>query len=207
MASRTYYHLRMPCQALCKIEHACGHAGWERVEYGIASPPPHWRLTLRADAARLANRPYHFAAQSALNGAIGRFPLSGPPPSSPAALGIPAKGWPWRRGGVACHWQAAPMTPERAKAVPCRHGAESQLQTKMPSVKLGIFIGWSMGYPLRAAPLVPSCAGDTRQGRALAARGRGLPLASHAHDTGTEANASPHAVCRIPLGTRQKSPP
>lgn len=32
----------------------CGHADWERVEYGIASPPPHWRLTLRV----MATRPY-----------------------------------------------------------------------------------------------------------------------------------------------------
>ena len=88
----------------------CGHAGWERVEYGIASPPPHWRLTLRADAARLANRPYHFAAQSALNEAVGRFPPPGPPPSSPAALGIPAKGWPWRRGAED-HWAHVKKAP------------------------------------------------------------------------------------------------
>ena len=60
--------------------------------------------------------------------------------------------------------------------------------------------------PFGAAPLVPSCAGDTRQGLALAARGRGSPPGFHAHDTGTRANASPHAVCRIQLGTRKKKP-
>ena len=62
--------------------------------------------------------------------------------------------------------------------------------------------------PSGAAPLVPSCAGDTRQRLALAARGRGLPLASHAHDTGTEAAPSPHAMKSNPiLHPRQKSPP
>lgn len=46
----------------------------------------------------------------------------------------------WTARGVGAHRASTPMTPERAKAVPCRHGAESQLQTKMPSVKPGIFM-------------------------------------------------------------------
>ena len=136
MASRTCYHLRMPCQALCKKEHAlraCGlGSGWSM---GFASPPPHWRLTLRADAARLANRPYHFAAQSALNGAVGRFPPPGPPP--------------------------LPLLTQR--------------------------------FPRRGV---------------CGARGRGSPLGFHAHDTGTEAAPSPHAIKSNPiLHPRQKSPP
>lgn len=154
MTSRTYYHFRMPCQALCKNEHAlraCGlGAGgvWDCfAATTLAAHPAGRRCASGQSPLPLC------CAKCPERGRRALSPFGAAPPSSSAALGIPAKGWLWRRGGVACHRQTTPMTPERAKAVPCRHGAESQLQTKMPSVKPGIFSGRSLTAMEKCRPL------------------------------------------------------
>ena len=159
MTSRTYYHFRMPCQALCKIEHApraCGLGAGDQWDCFAATA---LGLTLRADAARLANRPYHFAAQSALNGVASQPP----------------------------HWLLA------LRANPCGFGYPL-LHRRACCRALS---------PSRAAPSVLA-APRLPAHRCVGGSGRGSPPGFHAHDTGTEAAPSPHAVCRIPYSTRNK---